>query len=86
MCKKEVIIIKKYFLLMFCYSILMACHTQINTNVNKENKKLDAPKRSAAFQRYQSGNLDFEAENPFFPRFSSPSFACAQTPSTQKLS
>ena len=70
MCKKEVIIIKKYFLLMFCYSILMACQTQINTNVNKENKKLDAPKRSAAFQRYQSGNLDFEAENPFFPRFS----------------
>jgi hypothetical protein len=70
MFKKEIIIIKKYFLLMFCYSILIACHTQINTNVSKEDKKLDAPKRSAAFQRYQSGNLEFEAENPFFPKFS----------------
>ncbi len=47
----------------------MACHTQINT-ILVRNKKLDAPKRSAAFQRYQSGNLEFEAENQFFPRFS----------------
>lgn len=41
--------------------------TQIHAQKKDNNATI---KRSLAFQRYQTSNLNFEAENPFFPMFS----------------
>ena len=59
----------------YCIGILLCCFVfrttqgQIKYETSNEYSETEVPKRSAAFQRYKDSNLNFEAENSFFPSF-----------------